>query len=201
MPESPDNLGLYLKQGFEARLLTLLLSQTIDPNPPGVELLPCWSHESGEVQESWLADLRRAAGQIAPGMDYTKEILSTARHGLGETLILTENQTAIGMCIVWFTSSREGMDEEWANIQALMIHPGQTDEKAFQLLLDATASLAHSKGKVNLSLPVNAQHCWAVDKLLAWNYQIDRAMVRMVLQGTDKGPKMDRHVDLSRWAG
>jgi GNAT superfamily N-acetyltransferase len=201
MPESPDNLGLYLKQGFEARFLTIQMNKAVENPSTSADPLLLWSQTSEEDHQRWLDDLVEAADRITPQMDYTKEILSTARCDLGETLILTEDKAAVGMGIVWLSSSREGMHEDEAIVQVMMIHPDHTTKERMQTLLDAAESLAYARGKRKLVLAANAQHHWALSRLFDFGYNADRAMVRMVLKGTDKGPYMDAHVNLSRWAG
>jgi ribosomal protein S18 acetylase RimI-like enzyme len=200
MPESPYNLGLYVRQGFQARLLTFLLGRSLD-GPAEGESLPRWSSADTETKERWLADLRVATGQIRPGLDYSKEVISTARHGLGETLVLTDGARAIGMSTVWLVSSREGQGEELARVMILALHPAHTDERAFHALVEASEALARACGKRKLAVTVNGRHPWAVERLLLWGYRIERAGVRMVLRGTDEGPSTDDWVDLSRWAG
>jgi len=201
MPDSPYNLGLYLRMGFQARFLTFLLGKTLErPVVSGVDL-PRWSAANAETQERWLADLRNATGQIQPGLDYSKEIISTARHNLGQTLVMTEGATAIGSSTVWLESVREGTDDESATVQVLTLHPAQTNSGAFQALIEASEAVARGRGKHKLALPVNACHTWTLEQLLRWGYQIERALVRMVLQGTDEGPSVNGHVNCSRWAG
>ncbi len=201
MPDSPYNLGLYLRSGFQARFLTFLLGKTLERSVAGDVDLPHWSAADAETQERWLADLRRAAGQIQPGLDYAKEIISTARHNLGQTLVMTEGATAIGSSTVWLESVREGADDESATVQVLTLHPVHTNSETFRALVGASEELARARGKQKLAVPVNACHTWALEQLLHWGYQIERALVRMVLQGTDEGPSVNGHVNCSRWAG
>jgi ribosomal protein S18 acetylase RimI-like enzyme len=201
MPESPNNLGLYLRLGFQARPPTLLLSKELRPSAGDNTGLPCWSSTDAGTQERWLADLQGATGQIQPGLDYSKEITSTARHGLGETLVLNDGARAVGMSTVWLVSSREGWGEELAIVQVLALHPTHTDEETFRALLEASEVLACACGKQKLMVPVNARHAWALEQMLGWGYRVERAMVRMVLKGTGAGPSTDNHVNLSRWAG
>jgi len=201
MPESPYNLGLYLRQGFQVRLPTLLLGKDLEPSTGGDVGLPRWSSVDEDTRQRWLADLREATGRIHPRLDYTKEIVSTARHRLGETLVLTDGSRAIGLSTVWLTSSREGGGDEWAGVQVMALHPTHTDEETFRALLDATEALARAHGKRRLALPVNARHTWALERLLHWGYRVERVTVRMVLRGTGEGPSTDNYVDLSRWAG
>ena len=58
MPEVPYNLGLYLRQGFEARYPTLLLSRQLSARggePAGLQL---WSSAGEDARQRWLKDLR-----------------------------------------------------------------------------------------------------------------------------------------------
>lgn len=201
MPGSPSNLGLYLRQGFQARFPTLLLSKALEQSAVGDEDLPCWSRAEAGTRKRWLAELREATGQVLRGLDYSKEITSTARHGLGETLVLPYGVRVVGMSTVWLASGWEGWGEERASVQALALHPDHTGDDTFRALLDATEALAHTHGKQTVTLAVNARHAWALDRLLQWGYRVERMAVHMVLKGTDDRPCTDGCVDLSRWAG
>ena len=201
MPENPYNLGLYLKQGFEPRFLTLILSKDLF-QADGQKLdISCWSQESEETKVGWLADLREASSRIYPHLDYSKEIISTALHNFGETLVLTRDLKAIGMSIVWLVSGRQAWNEELASIQIFALDPERADAENFHALINASEVLARTHGKQKLMLSVNGRHVWALDRLLAWGYRVDRAMVRMVLKGTDEGPTTDSFVNMARWAG
>jgi ribosomal protein S18 acetylase RimI-like enzyme len=201
MPESAYNLGLYLKRGFQPHSLTLSLSKELAAPAAGRDELMCWSQVSEKTQGRWLADLREATGRLCPGLDYSKEVVSTAQHGLGETLVLEDRAQAIGLSTVWLTSSREGWGEERAAVQVLALHPDYTDKETLCALLRATERLALNHGKRQLALPVNTHHDRALGWLFNLGYRVDRAMVRLVLKGTAGGPSQDDLVNLSRWAG
>jgi ribosomal protein S18 acetylase RimI-like enzyme len=201
MPESPYNLGLYLRQGFQARFPTLLVSKMLDEVATADAGLASWSSAGVEVRERWLADLREAAGQIRPRLDYSKEITGTARHSQGETLVLTDGSRAVGMSTVWLAPSREEGSEELANVQVVALHPAHTDEGAFRALLDATETLARAHGKQEVVMPVNARYAWALERVLEWGYRVVGARVRMVFGETDGSPATAGFVNLSRWAG
>lgn len=202
MPESPANLGLYLKAGFQARFLTLLLSKTLDGPALHTMDLPRWSEMSPKLKEHWVVELREAAHRIRPGLDYTKEITSTARHDFGKTLVLTQNKKAVGMSVVHLQGSRQGVgDGGTAIVQVLLLHPAHTDKQAFHTLLEGSESLANLHGKGRITLAVNTRHIWAVENALGFGYRVERAALRMILAGTDAGPSLDRLANLSRWAG
>jgi ribosomal protein S18 acetylase RimI-like enzyme len=201
MSESPYNLGLYLGLGFQARLPTFLLSRDLDQPVEGKIMCSPWSAAGAGTRERWLADLREATGWLQDGLDYTKEIISTAQHGLGEVLVLDDGERAIGLSVVWLASACEGWGEERASVQVLALHPACTDDGALFALLRGSESLACAHGRQVLAVPVNARHAWVLERLLHWGYRVERAMVRMVLGSTNRGPSIDGCVDFSRWAG
>jgi len=201
MPASAYNLGLYLRQGFQPRWLTFTLVRPLDQSAAGAADLPRWSSVDAGTRERWLDDLREATGQIQPGLDYSKEIVSTDRHGLGETLVLTDGGRAVGMSLAWLVGVREGAVEELARVQVLALHPAHADEARLRTLLDATEALARAHGKQRLAVSVNARHAWALERLLGWGFRVERARVRMTLKGTGAGLSCDDAVELSCWAG
>jgi ribosomal protein S18 acetylase RimI-like enzyme len=225
MPGSPYNLGLYLRQGFQARLPTLLLRKPPEPHTTDEARLRCWSAADNGTRKRWLADLREATGQILPGLDYSKEIVSNTRHSLGETLVLTEGTRAVGVSVVKLVSDCENPRDNRVTVRTLALHPGYTKDETLRALLDATEAIArnhgkqtpfqkrhsdgaqtpyqrrHSDGAQDLKMAVNARHTWAVERLLQWGYEVERMAVHMVLQETDSGPSIDDKVDFSRWAG
>ena len=201
MGESPSNLGLYLRQGFWLRFPTLLMAKRLEGKPRADEDLPRWSLADLRSQGSWLEDLREATGQIYPGLDYSKEITSTAQHGLGETLVLMREGRAVGMSVTWLTSGWEGWGEERASVQVLALHPRYTSEQTLYALLAATEGLAYAYGKRLVALPVNGRQGWVVEQLLGRGYRVEGAALRMTWRGTADGLTAQWCADLSRWAG
>jgi len=201
MPASPYNLGLYLRQEFQARFPTLLLKKPLEDSTGAEVRLPRWSAADATTREGWLADLRAATARIQAGLDYSKEIISNARHGLGDTLVLTGGATAVGMSVVDLVSAGEDCGAERAAVRVLALDPEHTTGQSLHEVLGATETLARIHGKQVAALAVNARHPLAVERLLEWGYQVERTAVHMVLEGTDAGPSTDRWVDCSRWAG
>ena len=201
MPESPYNLGLYLKLGFQMRHLTLFLRKSLVGQPESPVELPRWSQATSVTQEHWLASLLEASGHIHPGLDYSKEIVVTAQYEQGETVVLTEGDQAVGMAVVWLTSARQGQETKVGTTLVLALDPAHTNADRFRALLAGTEAMIRAHGLGEIIVPVNAQHTWALEQLLGWDYRVERAMQRMVLAGTDSGPAVDEHVNLVRWAG
>lgn len=201
MPESPYNLGFYTRLGFQARFPTFLMSKSLEGPGPKGRGLSKWSLADAKSQKDWIADLQEATDRIRPGLDYSKEILSTAKIGLGETFVLTHGSRAIGMSVVWFQNAREGAAEEQASVQMMVLHPSHTTDETFRGLLDATEAEALARNKRKLTVPINTSHPWVLDQLIHRNYRVQQMRVRMVLEGTGGMPTTDRHVNCSHWLG
>jgi len=153
------------------------------------------------TRERWLVDLREATGQILPGLDYSTEIVSTDRHGLGETLVLTDGTKAVGMSLLWLVSGWEEWGVDRAMVQIMALHPNCTDDGTFRTLVTASETLARAHGKRTLVVAANGRHAWALERLLQEGYRVERAVLRMVLKGREGEVSTDSWVDLSRWAG
>jgi ribosomal protein S18 acetylase RimI-like enzyme len=201
MPDMPDNLGLYLKQGFQDIALTLLLARSIGRSTDLNDSVSLWSSTDAETRRRWLDELREATAAIYPGLDYSKEIEMTARHGLGETLVLSKHNRAMGFATVWLVSPRDGLAQDTAALQVLALHPDITGAVNFRALLTAVEVLAFAQQKRRVTIPVNTRCSWALGQLLGWGYQVERAMARMALSGGERSLPAGKHVDLSRWAG
>jgi ribosomal protein S18 acetylase RimI-like enzyme len=201
MPDSSSNLGLYLKHGFRLSHPTLLLRRRLDREPPGEADLERWSRADDATRRAWLRDLREVTNGIRPGLDYTKEITATDRHGFGETLVLTDGDRAIGFVSVWLTVSREGSGGGTASVQVAALDAARTDSDTLRRLLSATEHQACTHQSAELVVPVNARFARTVDQLLDAGYRVGRMSARMVLADTDPCPPNTCCVNLSRWAG
>lgn len=199
--QEPHNLGLYLRRGFEIRIPSLGMGIDLGLERHGPQGLGRWSGASQETRSRWAVELAEATDEILPGLDYYKEIESTARNALGETIVFQSAGRAFGLSIVQLASPYEGWGDDRATIVALALHPGATDENSFRVLTAESMALARAVGKAHLSLTVCAAHAWAVERLLSWGFRVERAGVVMALKGQEAASGVDRKVDLSRWAG
>jgi ribosomal protein S18 acetylase RimI-like enzyme len=201
MPELAYNLGLYLRQGFQARYPTLLLTRRLVGVSEGRAVLQHWSSTGKDKRQLWIADLLDVAASLPPGFDYSKEILVTQQYAQGETLLLMDGNQVIGMSIVLLASQREDWDAELASVYVLAIHPAYTNAASFEALIRGSESFAYANGKQNLAVWVNARYAWALKQLLGMGYRVERAMQRMVLEGLSEGSQDEGLVNLNRWAG
>lgn len=200
-PESAYNLGLYLRQGFEFRFPTLLLSKPLELFVEAESPLPCWVSASEATRQRWLSELRVAWGCIHPGLDYSREIIVTAERYQGKIWVLENQNLAVGMSVVWHDSPREQIGDEEAIVQVMALHPDFTNEEAFSALIRAGEFGAAAFAKQKITIAVNTRHTWALQQLLKWGYRVERIAVRMVLKGSEPPLNPATLVDLNRWAG
>ncbi len=201
MAESPYNLGLYLGLGFEIRFPTVMLSKPLSEPTTDESGLACWSAAPANTRERWLEELSEASGAVQRGLDYSKEIVSTRRRRLGETLVMVRRGEAVGMSTVWTVSACEDWGHDRASVKALALHPQHTTGGTLRALVAGSEALARSRGKKLLTVAVNSRHAWAVDQVLRLGYRVRGTAVHMVLRGTDEGTRIDRFAEFSRWAG
>lgn len=200
-PDVPGNLGLYGRLGFELRLPTLFLTRDVSAEkwrPGDVRL---WSEATQTERVRWREDLRRAADQITPGLDYSKEILAWSRPGQGEVLVLLDGEDAVGASILPLIQAMDGDHSMRVHLRALFLAPKISAREGLEQLLPATEGFAAASGLQSLIVCCNGRHARALDLFYDRGYRVIRSMVRLTLRGTDDGPAVDDTVDLCRWAG
>src|SRR6185312_3283504 len=83
MPRTPENIGFYARLGFRPGFLTVTLTNELATRgQPAPTLL---SRRSPDEKEGTMEAARRLVGELAPGVDFSREILLTAELGLGDT--------------------------------------------------------------------------------------------------------------------
>ncbi len=86
MPRTVENIGFYARLGFSPGHLTVTLTNDIATRGhPAPALL---SQRKGAAGEATVQAARRLVAALAPGYDFTREILLTADLGLGDTSLV-----------------------------------------------------------------------------------------------------------------
>ncbi len=100
MPRTVDNIGFYAGLGFRPGHLTLTMigNPGTPSGPPRVRALST----SGDQFKTMVEDCRRLVDGLTPGVDYSRELLLTEEHRLGDTTVLYEAGRCRGFA-VWHT--------------------------------------------------------------------------------------------------
>src|SRR5947208_5774857 len=93
MPRTVENIGFYSRLGFLPGYLTITLSGEVSPNVRS--LRPRFTRLSELSPSEQAATLRRCRERLersAPGYDYTREHELTGELGIGDTVILEDDE-------------------------------------------------------------------------------------------------------------
>lgn len=169
--QSPKHLHLYQKFGFWPRFLTMILTipvkQSIATSP--------WSTYS-EVPESQrdrlLSECRELTGAIYEGLDVQNEIRAVATQRLGDTLLLFDNSTLVGLAVC-HSGPRTEAGSGMSYVKFAAVRPGPTTGATFDRLLDACEALAARQGAKRLVCGVNTARHEAYRQMLARGYRSD----------------------------
>jgi len=150
---SPKHLGLYEKFGFWPRFLTPLMTRAVNPK----ENSDNWSKfsEVPEVDRRHALDLcRNVTCSVYDGLDVEREILSVQNQNLGDTMLLWEGKTLVGLAVCHCGAGTEaGRDLCYVKFAAMRKATGA--ESNFERLLDACNALAIEHGMSSVFAGVN----------------------------------------------
>ena len=174
---SPKHLGLYQKYGFWPRFLTAVMSRAVPPQASAL----AWSGYARLAEREHAACLRacRAVTEaIYPGLDVEREILAVQRQGLGDTVLLWDDQQLVGLAVCHSGPGTEaGHGKCYVKFGA--VPPGPTAGAHFDRLLEACTALAATRGLARLEAGVNLARHEAYRALLAHGFRTDFQGVSM----------------------
>jgi predicted N-acetyltransferase YhbS len=175
-PESTKHLGLYNKFGFwPQELAPVLATEITRPEHPVVYKTFSAALEQGSASHI-LAECRAVADAIYEGLDLEREIVAADRQGLGETLLLRENDELAGFAVCHCGGGTEaGSGACFVKFGA--VRPGDDAAARFERLVDACEAFAAERGLGRLIAGVNTARHGAHRALLERGY---RAMLNGV---------------------
>jgi len=190
--QSPKHIGLYQKFGFWPRFLTFLMSKTVQ----GRDTSERWSKFS-EVPD---AEVRRClemcrglTNSVYEGLDLEREIMAVRKQGLGDTVLLWEGETIVGVAVCHCGLGTEaGRDTCYVKFGA--VQSGATAEVFFDRLLSACEELATMKGMTVVLAGVNSACHNAYRTMIARGFRIDFQGVLMLRPNEAAFDRPDRYV-------
>jgi GNAT superfamily N-acetyltransferase len=177
-PQSPLHIALYGKFGFRARFLTPIM---VAPARP-VGDAGAWSRY-GELSEgdrpAVEAACRELTDMLYGGLDLGAEIRTVAALGLGDTLLLWDNEHRLAGFAVchWGAASEAGGDSCLVKFGA--VRPGAGDAARFAALLDGCGLLAAAAGMANVVAGVNVGREEAYLQMMARGFRAAFQVITM----------------------
>ncbi len=176
-PQSQKHHGLYQKFGFWPRFLTAIMSKPVGPA----------ARESRWTRFSALPDPERPAMLVAcrqltdavyGGLDVTAEMRAVADQRLGDTVLLWQDSTLVGLAICHCGPGTEaGSGVCYLKFGAVLSSP--TAPQHFCQLLDACEALAVDKRLARLVAGVNTARHEAYRQMLERGFKTDLQGVAM----------------------
>jgi GNAT superfamily N-acetyltransferase len=186
-PESPKHIGLYNKFGFWPQQLTPVLATEVAAPARQVPYATFSSAREGGLAGDVLAQCRELADAIYDGLDLEREIVATDRQGLGETLLLADDELA-GFAVCHCGPGTEAGSGA-CFVKFAAVSPGDGAEARFEALLDACEGLAVERGLSRLIAGVNTARHGAYRTLLERGY---RAMINGITMLRPNEPAYNR---------
>jgi len=172
--QSTKHVGLYQRYGFWPQQLTVVMSKPVDPRAVGGACSFYSGIPAGD-RPVWLARVAEIAGSVFPGLDPAIEIDSIDAQGIGETLLLSDEQGAAGLAVC-HVGARSEAGSGTAYVKFGVVRPGAGAGARFAWLLAACEALAAARGARALVAGVNTARRQAYRAMMAHGF-------RAVIQG------------------
>jgi hypothetical protein len=190
--QSPKHIGLYQKFGFWPRFLTFLMSKTV----LGRDTSERWSKFSDVPDVEMgrcLKMCRSLTNSVYEGLDLEREIMAVRKQGLGDTVLLWEGETVVGLAVCHCGAGTEaGRDTCYVKFGA--VQSGTSAENFFDRLLSACEELATMKGMTDVLAGVNSACHNAYRRMIARGFRADVQGVLMLRPNEPAFDRPDRYV-------
>ncbi|MGH7568358.1 MAG: GNAT family N-acetyltransferase [Gemmatimonadales bacterium] len=177
MPRTVENIGFYSRLGLAPGHLTVTMTNDITTRGrPTPALL---SQAAGAGRGQALESVRALVHALAPGYDFSREILLTAELGLGDTT-LVEGRAGCDAAVLWHSASlAEGRPRDEVRILKLAAR----HEAAFDAAIAATEAAAARAGIRRVAVRCQTRYEGAFRRLVARGYRVRWTDLRMTWEG------------------
>ena len=192
MPRTMDNVGFYSTLGFVPGHLTVTV--TLEAARAGIQSTTVSSLNPHE-RELALRQCRALLDKLAPGYDYTREILLTAQHDLGDTLFVRKGFDVLAFAICHSVPLVEGRATE--EMRALkMVAKSETD---FDHLVTQLCAHARVRAARRVAIRVQGQYGNVYRRLIGRGARVRWTDLRMSLHDYAEARPADGGIVLSNW--
>jgi GNAT superfamily N-acetyltransferase len=191
MPRTMDNIGFYSRLGFLPGRLTLTVTVDAAAADRPARLL---GRLSARDKESALEECAALLGRLAPGYDYTREILLTDERSLGDTLLIRGDDGVAGFALCHTIPLVEGRAREELRVLKLVL----ADESLFEGAVRALCDFARRSGTRRVAFRLQGEYARIFQQTVTLGGRIRWTDLRMVLDGYPEA-RPEHGVVLSNW--
>jgi GNAT superfamily N-acetyltransferase len=192
MPRTMDNIGFYGSLGFLPAHLTITVTLDAVSAEPRPELL---GHAGSGERAALVAECAALSADVRPGVDHTREITTTLRHGIGDVVLLRDGaEEIVGYALYHDVPLVEGRSRE--ELRALKVVA--RDVAALGSLWTMLRVQARRSGALRAAIRVQGAYQAVFRSLVAHGARVRWTDLRMTLSGYEESPS-DNGVALSNW--
>jgi GNAT superfamily N-acetyltransferase len=172
--QSPKHVALYQRFGFWPQHLTAVMAKPVAPEEP-VPPASCYSELAPRQRAACLDECRALTETVYPGLDVQIEIEAVANQKVGDTVLVRDGQTLVGLAVCHVGAGSEaGSGSAYVKFGAA--RSGPSARQHFDRLISACETFARSRGAGRLVVGVNAARHDAYRALIGRHF-------RTLLQG------------------
>jgi predicted N-acetyltransferase YhbS len=179
MPRTVENIGFYSRLGFRPGYLTVSLTRDLEGEPEGE------AGEAGELLSAGdrrgLADCAALVEAVAPGLDFSREIVLTRELGLGDTTLVRDGGGLAGFALWHSAPLAEAKPDDEVRVLKLVAR----DPEGLGRLIRALEAQAWGQGARRVSIRCQTAYRDAYGLLLEAGYRVHWTDLRMTLDGTE----------------
>ena len=192
MPRTMDNVGFYSALGFAPGHLTVTV--TLEAARGGLQAIGMSALNPHE-RELAIKQCRVLLEQLAAGYDYTREIVLTAQHQLGETLFVRKGNEVLSFAICHSVPLVEGRATEEMRVLKMVART----EADFDHLVTQLCAHARVKGSKRVAIRVQGQYSDVYRRLMARGARVRWTDLRMSLHEYAETRPAAGGIVLSNW--
>ncbi|HEV8304261.1 MAG TPA: GNAT family N-acetyltransferase [Gemmatimonadales bacterium] len=200
MPRTPENIGFYARLGFIPGHLTVTLTNEIATRGhPAPVLL---SRREGRDKDDALEAARRLVTGLAPGYDFSREILLTAELGLGDLSLVeapSGGEGGLDAMALWHSAP---LADTRTRDEVRVLKLAARDLRAFEAVLAAAEAAAAKAGIRRVAVRCQTSYTEAFRRLIARGYRVRWTDLRMTYEGYPErhaAPSPEGGVLFSNW--
>jgi len=181
-PQSPTHIRLYEDHGFVMQRITAVMSKT--PEAPAA---PADFEVFSKVadREGMLNEMRALTHRIEPGLDLRREVGAVAEGGLGETLLLRDDDGLAGFAVCHHGPGSEASEGQLL-VKFAAAASGAKAPTRFSALLTAVETYAAERKFAKIFAGTNAGRSEAYRIMQEANFRTEMngiAMIRSAVEG------------------
>ncbi len=192
MPRTMDNVGFYSGLGFTPGHLTVTV--TLEAARAGIQSTALSALNSHE-RELALRQCRTLVSALAPGYDYTREMVLTGQHHLGDSILVRTGSEVRSFAVCHSAPLVEGRATDEMRVLKMVARTAAD----FDTLVTQLCAHARVHGARRIAIRVQGQYGDVYRRLMARGARVRWTDLRMAIPGFEEALPADGGIVLSNW--